>query len=184
MMYLISGGSASGKSAYAENLAMESKGTRYYVATMEVYGEEGHRRVARHRAMREGKGFVTVECCHHLDELKLPNGESGGQLPAVLLECMTNLAANEQFSVGGSDDEILKRILDGVRNLREQADPLIIVTGEVASDGVDYGEEVRRYQYLLGYANRQLVAMADVVTEVVYGIPVFVKKGSEEGMRQ
>ena len=188
MIHLITGGSASGKSAYAEQQAMNGKGARFYIATMEVYGEEGHQRVARHRAMREGKGFVTIECCLHLDRLKLPrqagNGkpetEDGGQepeaLPNVLLECMTNLVANEQFSAGGSDAEILQRILDGIQNLHSQADNLIVVTQDVGCDGVVYEEEVRRYQYLLGCVNRQLAKMADVVTEVVFGIPVCIKK--------
>lgn len=172
MIHLITGGSDSGKSSYAEQKAMEAKAARYYIATMEPFGEEGQRRIRKHRAMREGKGFQTIECCHHLEQVHLKKTEDS----AVLLECMTNLVANEQFSVGGSDDEILGRIRDGVNHLAQQTTRLIIVTGEVFSDGVEYEEETRRYLYLLGRVNQELAMLADQVTEVVYGIPVHMKK--------
>ena len=63
MMVLVTGGSGSGKSAYAENRVMQfGDGSRIYIATMFPFDEESHRRIARHRKMREGKGFTTKEC--------------------------------------------------------------------------------------------------------------------------
>ena len=63
MVTLIIGGAASGKSAYAEELAMQSPGVpRLYVATMLAQDAESRARVKRHRALRRGKGFFTVEC--------------------------------------------------------------------------------------------------------------------------
>ena len=53
----------------------------------------------------------------------------------------------------------------------------MIVTNEIFSDGILYDRETRRYQKLLGSLNRRLAARADRVTEVVYGIPLTVKKG-------
>ena len=63
MIYLVTGGSGSGKSAYAESLLSEFENirSRYYIATMQVYGEEGKKRVERHRRLRAGKGFITSE---------------------------------------------------------------------------------------------------------------------------
>ena len=58
---LVIGAAASGKSAYAESLCLGHDGLRVYLATMEPFGEEGARRIARHRALREGKGFSTLE---------------------------------------------------------------------------------------------------------------------------
>ena len=58
---LVIGAAASGKSAYAESLCLGHDGPRVYLATMEPFGEEGARRIARHRALREGKGFSTLE---------------------------------------------------------------------------------------------------------------------------
>ena len=172
MMHLVTGGSASGKSAYAEKLALECEGeVRFYVATMRPWGEEGRLRVERHRKLREGKQFVTVECCSGLEHLEL----SAPGNCTVLLECISNLVANEQFEVGGADREIYTRIEDGIRYLQKQAGDIIIVTNEVFSDGCAYGPETLRYIRLLGKVNRDLAAMADRVTEVVCGIPLPVK---------
>ena len=52
MLTLVVGGSASGKSAFAERLAVQSGLPRFYVATMRVWDAESEKRVARHRAMR------------------------------------------------------------------------------------------------------------------------------------
>lgn len=57
MLILVLGGSGSGKSAFAEALTMSFGGTRAYIATMEPFGEEGRRRIERHRLMRKDKGF-------------------------------------------------------------------------------------------------------------------------------
>ena len=55
MMVVVTGGSGSGKSAYAESLFQEFSGEKIYIATMQVYDEEGKAKVARHRKLREGK---------------------------------------------------------------------------------------------------------------------------------
>ena len=61
-MILITGGSGSGKSAYGEKRILEAgEMTRYYIATMEVFGEEGRKKVERHKKLRQGKGFITIE---------------------------------------------------------------------------------------------------------------------------
>ena len=63
MITLIMGGSGSGKSAYAEDYALAQAGesSKYYIATMQIYDAEGLRKVERHRKLRAGKGFVTIE---------------------------------------------------------------------------------------------------------------------------
>ena len=62
MITLVTGGSGSGKSAYAEDVAVSAEGTeKYYIATMQIYDAEGERKVERHRKLRAGKGFTTVE---------------------------------------------------------------------------------------------------------------------------
>ena len=56
MMHLITGGSASGKSAYAEKMAVGAgEKSRYYLATMKPWGKEGQERVEKHRNMRAGR---------------------------------------------------------------------------------------------------------------------------------
>ncbi len=178
MMHLITGGSASGKSAYAEaqavTLAKACEGRLIYIATMEPFGTEGQARVEKHRRQRQGKGFETVERYRNLSGLTWESAEKMKK-PVVLLECMSNLAANELFEAGGTDEEVIHRITEGIRRLQKQTEHLIIVTNEVFSDGNDYPEETKRYIRLQGSVNHWLGNQADIVTEVVFGIPVPVK---------
>jgi len=134
MMHLITGGSASGKSSYAEDMALETgRKNRIYLATMQPYGEEGRSRVEKHRAMRAGKGFRTIECYDHLEQINLydaaplipdvremfpANDDNRPEHTVILLECISNLTANEQFGAGGTDDEIISRILNGIEAIK------------------------------------------------------------------
>ncbi len=179
MLHLITGGSASGKSLYGERMAVETqKAFRYYLATMRPWGEEGRKRVLRHQEQRAGKGFETMEAYHCLEMRALQTKSRADTV--ILLECMSNLVANELFEAGGSDEEIARRIQEGIRYLQRCAEIVIVVTNEVFSDGAEYEAETMRYIRLLGQVNQRLASMADQVTEVVYGIAVRIKEGSEE----
>ena len=57
MLTLVIGGSASGKSEYAEQHVMSLNGARIYIATMEPFGKEAEDRISKHRQMRKNKGF-------------------------------------------------------------------------------------------------------------------------------
>lgn len=169
MMTLVSGGAGSGKSAYAESMILQSSSTpRIYLATMQAWGEEGRQRVERHRRLRAGKGFLTVEQPQNLAEVEIPQGS------AVLLEDLSNLTANECFG-GAGFAGAEQRILAGIDTLRAQAGELVIVTNEIFSDGVTYLPETARYLDVLAWLNRQLAAQADQVVEVAAGIPIFWK---------
>ena len=101
MLTLVIGGSASGKSAYAEKLALSLPGEHpgIYLATMEPFGREAQERIERHRTMRKNRGFLTVECARNLRQAPLPPGGS------VLLEDLGNLVANELFGDAGDAQE-------------------------------------------------------------------------------
>ena len=172
MIHLFTGGSGSGKSAYAEQCILDFGGTRrVYIATMQPFGAEGQARIARHRKMRAAKKFSTIECYTNLKEVELEPGSD------VLLECMSNLTANEIFDPSGAGKaRAEEEILAGVSRLAHQARNLVLVTNEIFSDGYRYEEETMEYQRILGNINVRLAEMADCVTEVVYGIPVRIKK--------
>ena len=106
MLILVTGGSGSGKSAFAESVVMGLK-TRLnlYIATMYPFDEECHRRIARHRLMRRDKGFETLECYTGLKDAKIPSSGT------TLLECMSNLTANEMYQENGSGDACVQEIL-------------------------------------------------------------------------
>lgn len=172
MLTLVIGGSASGKSEYAESLILQSPARpRYYLATMQVFDGECRARVARHRAMRAEKNFETVECPVDLSGVRLP--ESG----AVLLEDLGNLAANELYSPEGAGEGALDAILQGIDSLLSQCDDLVIVSNELFTGGSGYLGDTDRYLHLMADAHRCLAQKADRVIEVVFGIPQYYKGG-------
>lgn len=112
MLHIVYGGSASGKSSYAESFAMslQGDGRLLYIATMYPYkwntteiDPETMQRIERHRAMRADKGFDTVECYRHVEHIVAKRQD------VLLLECMSNLLANEMYlepdGKAGSDKE-------------------------------------------------------------------------------
>lgn len=166
MFTLIIGGAASGKSKFAEAHAIKLTGWRIYLATMEPFGTEGRVRVERHRRMRAGKGFETVERYADLAGLLLPLDIN------ILLECLGNLLANElYYSRGGGAEAVLA----GVDHLLSRSAHLTVVTNEVCSGGRDYAGDTLRYMGELARINRTLAAQADLVVEVVCGLPNVLK---------
>lgn len=175
MVTLILGGSGSGKSAYAEDylLRMAADKKKYYIATMQVWDAEMQAKVDRHHRLREGKGYTTMEQPTALEQA-VTQMEPGG---AALLECMSNLTANEMFSGEQPTDRqtVIEKILRGVDVLRKQVDPLVIVTNNVFEDGIVYDSATMEYIEALGRINERLAAEADEVVEVTAGIPQRLK---------
>lgn len=179
MIYLVTGGSGSGKSEYAESLITASPfSNRIYLAAMEAYGEEGRRRVKRHRKLRQGKGFSTIERPRNLNGV-LTEEQKGG---AILLECLSNLAANQLFGPDGIGDpaEAEQAMKEGILYLAENCRLLVVVTNEIFCDGIDYGPETGCYIRLLGRMNQWLAKRADMVVQVTAGIPVYLKIGQKK----
>lgn len=175
MFTLVIGGSASGKSEYAEGLVLASPHRpRYYIATMEPFDGEGRARVEKHRRMRAEKDFETVERYTGLASLRLP------RRGAALLECIGNLAANELYSPGGAGDGgAFSAILDGVGALLSQCGDLIVVSNEVFTGGGSYAGGTEDYLRLVAEVNRALARRADRVCEVVCGLPQYCKGAAE-----
>ncbi len=177
MVIIISGGSGSGKSAYAEKKILSLRGVEplYYLATMQIYDAEGKKKVERHRKLRAGKGFVTIEQPLNVGAA----ADAVEERASVLLECMSNLIANEMFTNAEAGlpeaSQVEVCVMDGVRRLAERTTHLVIVTNNVFEDGSSYDEGTMRYMETLGRINCRLAELADEVTEVVTGIPVEVK---------
>ena len=205
---MVYGGSASGKSSYAESFAMslQGDGRLLYIATMYPYkwntteiDPETMQRIERHRAMRADKGFDTVECYRHVEHIVAKRQD------VLLLECMSNLLANEMYLEQDSDDgglaktmsevekagvgmsktlsPVSKKIVQALVNLSTRVQELVIVTNDVFSDGgsLTYDESTREYVKNLAEINCALARVAETVTEVVCGIPVIVKKNHPMG---
>lgn len=166
MIALVTGGSGSGKSAYAERLtealSRDSADRRVYIATMRVWDAESERRVARHRAQRAELRFETVECPVNITQALLPENA------VVLLEDIPNLVANEIFDPDGDAE----RILPGLAMLAERCRHLVVVTNDIFSDGAAYDPSTRAYMQQLARVNRYLASLAGCGIEVVCTIPV------------
>lgn len=208
MLHMVYGGSASGKSSYAESFAMslQGDGRLLYIATMYPYkwnttelDPETMQRIERHRAMRADKGFDTVECYRHVEHIVAKRQD------VLLLECMSNLLANEMYLEQDSDDgglaetmsevekagvgmsetlsPVSKKIVQALVNLSTRVQDVVIVTNDVFSDGgsLTYDESTREYVKNLAEINCALAREAATVTEVVCGIPVIVKKNHPMG---
>lgn len=208
MLHMVYGGSASGKSSYAESFAMslQGEGRLLYIATMYPYkwntteiDPETMQRIERHRAMRADKGFDTVECYRHVEHIVAKRQD------VLLLECMSNLLANEMYLEQDSDDgglaetmsevekagvgmsetlsPVSKKIVQALVNLSTRVQDVVIVTNDVFSDGgsLTYDESTREYVKNLAEINCALARVAETVTEVVCGIPVIVKKNHPMG---
>ena len=191
MMELVTGGSGSGKSAYAESVICgkhrllcetTENAPLYYIADMVPYGRETEKKIEAHRKMRAGKGFATLEW--YVD---LPGKISAPDSPelkgsCVLLECLSNLTANEMYEPAGAQNtggDTPESVIKGVRMLKERCAHLVVVTNDVFRESVTDSEEMTAYKGNLGMINRALAEMADQVTEVVFGVPVCIKSGSD-----
>ena len=187
MLAYITGGASCGKSTAAEELCLTLGEPRVYLAAMRPFGEEGARRVRKHRAQRAGKGFRTLECYEGFDAVLADEGLADA---TVLLECLGNVVANELFSEEGSEPGVVEGVESGVPaqapsacarivgNLEALADRcahLVVVGNEVGADGVEYEVETRHYQQVLGDVACALTQHCDLVVESVAGVPVVLK---------
>ncbi len=168
MFTLVIGGAASGKSEYAESRVVRLPERRIYLATMRPWDQECRARIARHRRLRQDKGFETLERYTDLAGAEVPAGAN------VLLECMSNLTANELYDPEGGGQEA---VLRGVDALLARCGHLTVVTNEVFSGGAACEEDTLRYLRTLARINRLLAARADTVAEVICGLPNYLKGG-------
>lgn len=166
MIILLTGGSKSGKSSLAERLCAQLRqgGALHYIATMKVVDAEDRAVVRRHQKMREGKGFVVSEC--ESDFSTLPVSKNA----TVLVEDLPNALANAMFGHGE-----VERLFPSIEHLALHAKHLILITNEIASDGIRYDTCTEDYIHKLGALNCACARMADTVAEVVAGIPILLK---------
>lgn len=172
MFVLVIGGAASGKSEIAETVCEKlCQGQKAYIATMAIRDAESEKRVERHREMRAHKGFDTIESslCDHANLSIVANYHT------TLLECMSNLLANEMFMNQKSGADAVDHICDCVEKINKNVSNLVIVSNDVFGDGTEYDSFTTDYIKALADINRRLAQVADIVIESVYGIPVFLK---------
>ncbi len=172
-LYLLTGGSGSGKSTFAEALCAGLPQPVYYIDAARPCDAQEAEDAARRLARLREKGFQTVSRYTDLAGLRLPR--AGG---TALLECVCNLTANEMFDGQGRRSDPFGRVTAGVEALCRQCALVVVVTNDVGSDGGGYDASTEAYVSAVGRINAALAERADTVLELVCGIPL-VRKGKE-----
>ncbi len=168
MFCFVSGGSASGKSALAERICAALPGEHIYIATMPVRNAEDERVVARHHALRAGRGFATLEMPGRLTSIP-PDA-------TALLECLSTFTANRMFS-GETSDDWEAQLWTELQPLLDRPGHSVIVSADVVSDGVVYDAFTEKYRRVLTALGIRLCARADCAVEAVCGRAV-VRRGT------
>ncbi|KIA99160.1 MULTISPECIES: bifunctional adenosylcobinamide kinase/adenosylcobinamide-phosphate guanylyltransferase [unclassified Flavobacterium] len=168
MVYLITGGERSGKSGYAQELALQLTNAPMYVATARKWDEDFQNRIDRHQQERDER-WTNIEKEKHLSEI-----DFSGKV--ALIDCvtlwLTNFFVDTKNDVALSLEEAKAEFL----KIANQPDStLIIVTNEIGM-GLHADTHVgRKFTELQGWMNQFLAKNADTVVLMVSGIPVTIK---------
>jgi len=176
MVVLVVGVPDSGKSVLAENVALELSGEnkRIYLATMEILDEAGYERVKKHRKLREGKVFFTIEA--PVRTWEAVSGQPDLKDSTVLIECISNLVGNvmhdENFmKTEGAQNlrgSAVRAVVSDVEQICRVAKNVVIVTNSFAQRD-EFDEETKEYITCLDEVNARLRNLADTVYEFVEG---------------
>ena len=167
-VHLILGGARSGKSSYAERIALAADGPLHYLATAEAGDAEMADRLERHQALRSTR-FETCECPLTLPE-ELAKRDQPGH--TVLVDCLTLWLSNCLQTETASWSERRAALLDQLR--QPQAD-ILLVSNEVGQGIVPLGALNRRFVDEAGWLHQAIAKQADQVTWVVAGLPQKLK---------
>ena len=163
---LVLGGAASGKSAYAESLAMKSTRPRIYIATAQAFDAEMKDKIADHQRVR-GPDWTTIEA-----PVDLPAALGRVQPEdVVLIDCATLWLSNIILA-----DQDVKQAKDDLLNALAAAPcPVVIVSNEVGQGIVPDNALSRKFRNAQGRLNQDIAAKADTVVAVMAGLPLALK---------
>lgn len=173
---LITGGSRSGKSAFAQQLAEQREGARLFLATCPATDDEMRERIKRHIADRKHGGWDTEE---ELTGIAARLG-AGEKYRVVLVDCLTLWVNNIMYEAHRNgrpvtEDAIAQRAAECVEAARRRPGTVIFVTNEVGLGIVPDNEAARLFRDLAGRCNQQVAAAADSVYLVTCSIPIKIK---------
>ena len=163
---LITGGARSGKSRYAEELALSLSPNPVYVATAHVWDEEFRERVKKHQE-RRGPEWTNIE-----EEKQLSQHDLTGRV--AVIDCITLWCTNFFFELQDTEQSLnaLKAEFDA---FTAHDATFIFVTNEIGMGGVSENAVQRKFTDLQGWMNQYVASKADEVILMVSGIAVKVK---------
>ncbi|MGQ1891932.1 bifunctional adenosylcobinamide kinase/adenosylcobinamide-phosphate guanylyltransferase [Thermophagus sp. OGC60D27] len=177
MLYFITGGQRSGKSSYAQRLALQLTDRPVYLATARIWDEDFRQRVERHRQDR-GPEWTNLE-----EPVNISRVDIDGRV--VVLDCITLWLTNLFFdNQEKSVDEVLEMAKLEFEKLLEKKATLIVISNEIGMGGHADNAVARRFTDLQGWMNQHIAAKADEVTLMVSGLPLTVKAGKQEKRRE
>lgn len=164
---LITGGARSGKSSYAEKMALSLTDSPVYLATARVWDEEFRERVNRHQE-RRGPEWTNIE-----EEKELSRHDLTGRI--VLIDCITMWCNNFFFDLNDDVDATLSAMKEEFLKFTNQDATFIFVTNEIGMGGTSTNDIQRRFTDLQGWMNQFVASQADEVILMVSGIPMKIK---------
>jgi adenosylcobinamide kinase/adenosylcobinamide-phosphate guanylyltransferase len=166
-LIFITGGARSGKSRYAQQLALEQSDRPLYVATARVWDDDFRQRVVRHRQDRDER-WTSLEEEKHLSRLPLAG-------KTVVIDCVTLWITNFFSDLRYDIDACFSSCTAEIDALLELDANLIVISNEIGM-GMHADTEVgRKFIDLQGWVNQYLAARANRVIFMVSGIPLTVK---------
>ncbi len=163
----ITGGARSGKSSYAEKMALSLSPHPVYLATARVWDEEFRQRILRHQQNR-GDEWENRE-----EEKELSKHQLQGRV--ILIDCVTLWCTNYIFDYPTSIDELLKKITTEFDRFTEQEATFIFVSNEIGLGGTSTDDLQRKFTDLVGWVNQYIASKADEAYLMVSGIPMKLK---------
>ena len=164
---LITGGQRSGKSGYAQQLALSLSPNPVYLATSRVWDDEHRLRIERHKAERSAE-WTNIE-----EEKELGRHNLSGRV--VLVDCITLWATNYFLDMQSDVDAALKVLKEEFDKLVAQDARFVIVTNEVGMGGMSQNDIQRKFADLQGLLNQYIAAKANEIFLMVSGIPLKVR---------
>lgn len=164
---LITGGQRSGKSSFAERMALSLSEHPVYLATARVWDDEFRQRVVRHQQNR-GPQWTNIE-----EEKELSRHDLTGRV--VVVDCVTLWATNFFFDLQSDVQRALEAIKEEFDRLARQDATFLFVTNEIGCGGVSENAIQRHFTDLQGWVNQHIAARADEVYLLASGIPVKIK---------
>lgn len=167
MIYFITGGQRSGKSSYAQKLALQFSDSPVYIATSRAWDEEHKKRIERHQEDRDSR-WTTIETEKFISMINLDN-------KVAVIDCitlwLTNIFVDNKSDVEASLNEA-KTELDAI--VKKDA-TLIMVSNEIGMGLHADTETGRKFTDLQGWTNQYIASLADTVYLMVSGIAVQIK---------
>lgn len=164
---LVTGGQRSGKSSYAQKLALEWSANPVYMATSRVWDEEYRERIRRHQSER-GLQWTNIEEEKYLSRHSLPER-------VIVIDCLTLWCTNFFFDLNSDTDLSLSALKAEFDKFTAQEATFIFVTNELGMGGVSDNLLQRRFTDLQGWMNQYVAQQANEVVWMVAGIPVKIK---------